>query len=177
MNRQPSRQNPIDRAVSTSMTASTPLRWTSHVLDELSPVQVYKILQLRCEVFIVGQNSVVLEVDGRDLEPGCTHVMGWNDAGELMAYARVFGPSGALDAPVVGRVVTHPKVRGQGAGKALMEAAIGVCDAKYPGKGCQLGAQAYLETFYGRLGFTRIADAAPYAHHGIDHLDMFRPST
>ncbi|RHY40690.1 hypothetical protein DYB30_004691 [Aphanomyces astaci] len=154
------------------------LRWTCQRLEELTAVQTYKILQLRCEVFIVEQNTVVLEVDGRDTAESCVHVMGWNDVGDLMAYARVLGP-GTIDSnqttSVIGRVVTHPEARGCGVGKALMLEAIRASEVNWPGARCQLGAQAYLESFYTKLGFERLADVEPYEHHGIAHVEMCLP--
>ncbi|CAK4622631.1 hypothetical protein LEN26_014497 [Aphanomyces euteiches] len=156
------------------------LRWTCQPLDALTAAQAYKILQLRSEVFIVEQISVVLDPDGRDLLPSCLHMMGWNDKEELMAYARLLGPgtTGPDQAiPLVGRVVTHPKVRGNGSGRRLMEAAIAACESNWPGLGCQLGAQAYLEKFYVSLGFAPIPDFEPFDHHGIKHIEMFRPAT
>ncbi|RHY28469.1 hypothetical protein DYB32_005959 [Aphanomyces invadans] len=156
------------------------LRWTSTRLADLTAVQAYKILQLRCEVFIVEQNSVVLEVDGRDLLDSCVHVMGWDDDDNLMAYARVLGPGTIEESqkvPVIGRVVTHSKARGNGVGKALMLEAMRASETNWPGLGCQLGAQAYLESFYAKLGFKRMADVEPYEHHGIPHVEMRRLPT
>ncbi|OQR90089.1 acetyltransferase [Achlya hypogyna] len=140
-----------------------PITWRAAPLSALSGADVYQLLQLRSTVFIVEQNSVVLDPDGLDLIDSCLHVIGTDTAtGAVVAYARVLGP------------VVAKAARGTGLGRLVMEKAIEASTKAHPGLGCQLGAQAYLERFYNSLGFQRLAGAEPYDEHGIPHLDMKR---
>ncbi|KDO35396.1 hypothetical protein SPRG_00246 [Saprolegnia parasitica CBS 223.65] len=153
------------------------LAWRSQTLSSLSAADIYKILQLRANVFIVEQNGVVLDPDGLDLLESCHHVMGTDATGGLMAYARVLGPGTkgpAQTVPLIGRVVVAKVARGTGLGRQVMQEAVAAAQRAYPGQGCQLGAQAYLEKFYDSLGFVRLPGSEPYDDHGIPHIDMKR---
>lgn len=138
--------------------------------DRLSGRQVHDIFQLRQRVFVVEQTCAFLDVDG--LDPKCWHAWGSDLAGVLVATARLVPPGLKYVEPAIGRVVTAPEVRRTGAGRALMTSAIAQVQRLYPGQPIRLGAQRYLEQFYGSFGFRPLGE--PYDEDGIPHLEMVR---
>jgi ElaA protein len=137
--------------------------WSALSTDEL-----YAALALRAEVFVVEQNCPYLDPDGGDRD--AWHLWIPDDRG-LLAYARVF-PPGVRDAcAVIGRVVSAPRARGEGHGRAVVQAAVDLCAARYPGD-ITLGAQKYLLRFYAGFGFAR--DGDDYLEDGIEHVPMRR---
>ncbi len=145
------------------------ITWTWRAWTELSTDELYGLLRLRQVVFVVEQACPYLDADG--LDQGAWHLLGHDERG-LMAYARCFPPQACYpDAACIGRVVSSPSGRGQGLGRALMLQAIEGTQARWPGP-IQLSAQAYLERFYGQLGF-RVCGPG-YLEDGIPHLPMRR---
>ncbi|MCB9612940.1 MAG: GNAT family N-acetyltransferase [Sandaracinus sp.] len=144
------------------------MRFEVRDFDALSVRQLHDLLALRARIFVVEQDCVYQDVDGKD--PSCTHVLGFEDE-VLVAYARVVPPGARFDVVSIGRVVVAPEVRGRGVARALMRAAIEVAADRHPGA-VALAAQAHLEGFYGSLGFVK--EGAPYEEDGISHLDMRR---
>ncbi|MCA2979810.1 MAG: GNAT family N-acetyltransferase [Myxococcaceae bacterium] len=137
----------------------------------LSGRQVHDVLRLRQRVFVVEQRCAYLDADG--LDPSCWHGLGVAPGGALVATARIVPPGLAFEVPAIGRVVTSPEHRRRGLGRALMLEAIRQTKRLYPGQDICLGAQRYLEGFYGSLGFA--VDGAPYDEDGIPHVPMRRP--
>jgi ElaA protein len=131
--------------------------------DELDTRTLYGILAVRAEVFVVEQDCAYLDPDGRDLEPDARQVWAEVD-GSVVATLRVLRD--ADGAARIGRVATAPAVRGAGYGVALMRHALTLV----PDGEVVLGAQAYLEGWYGQFGFVR--DGADYVEDGIPHLPM-----
>lgn len=138
---------------------------------ELTAPQLYGIMALRQEVFIVEQNCPYLDADGKDLQSW--HLTGYDDDGKLVAYARLM-PTGAAypNHASIGRVVTSPLVRKSGAGKALMRSAIDNLEQLLPGQNIKIGAQKYLRAFYEGFGFVVSGDE--YLEDGIPHFPMVR---
>ena len=100
------------------------IHWYAKAFNDLLPEELYKIMQLRSEVFVVEQNCVFLDADNKD--EGCMHFMGFiND--ELAAYTRLVPPGYIYNEMSIGRVVTSPKHRSKGLGKELMLRSIDVC--------------------------------------------------
>ena len=131
---------------------------------ELSTVELYRLLQLRCEVFIVEQGSPYPDVDGRDTERGTRHL--WlQDGDEVLAALRVLEDGADRS---IGRVVTARTARGRGLSTRLMREAIGLC----AGRTIHLGAQTQLESWYAGFGFVRSGD--DYDEDGVMHLPMRR---
>jgi ElaA protein len=146
-------------------------QWTSFA--ELRPEELYAALQLREAVFIVEQNCVYPDADGRDSE--AWHLLGWIREGAgraLVAYARVFPPGARYVEGSIGRVATARRVRGRGYGKALMAEALRRLETLAPRQPVKLAAQRYLEDFYSSFGFRTVS--APYEEDGIIHVDMIR---
>lgn len=138
--------------------------------NNLSATELYAILRLRSEVFVVEQNCVYLDTDNKDLK--CHHLMLFNIDEELVAYARLVPPGISFTEMSIGRVVTSPKVRGTGAGRRLMNIAIENCVLIFGEGSIKIGAQAYLRSFYGSLGFNEVGEV--YDEDGIPHIDMIR---
>lgn len=141
------------------------IEFTHRAFDELSLRELYAVLQLRDEVFVVGQKiTAESEVDGED--PRCTHIIGRDERGDVVATARLF----LGDDPVkVGRVAVHPRLQRQGVGSQLMEY---VHQVLGPRQG-KMSAQAHLEHWYGGLGWRRVGEG--YVEADIPHVTMVRP--
>ncbi|MBD1393285.1 GNAT family N-acetyltransferase [Mucilaginibacter glaciei] len=138
--------------------------------SELSTNQLYNILRLRSEVFVVEQNCVYLDIDNKDLK--CHHLMILDGDGELMAYARLVPPGLSFEEMSIGRVVSNSKNRGTGSGRLLMNRAIEECTRVFGNGDIKIGAQAYLVNFYSSFGFVPVGDG--YDEDGIPHIDMIR---
>jgi ElaA protein len=133
--------------------------------DELTPAQLYGILRLRVDVFVVEQECPYPEVDGRDLLPGTRHlwVTGANGIG---SYLRVLEEAGG--ARRLGRVCTSREAREQGLAARLMTAALA-----YTGDAdCVLDAQTYAQGFYAKFGFE--PEGEEFDEDGIPHITMWR---
>jgi ElaA protein len=146
--------------------------WSLKPFDALSPHELYDLLQLRCEVFVVEQNCPYLDPDGKDRHPGAFHLMGRAATGELVAYLRLLPAGVSFEEASFGRVVTSPRWRGQGLGDALVAEALRRIEALWPRQPVRIGAQAHLVGYYGKHGFAVASDA--YDEDGIPHREMRR---
>lgn len=145
------------------------IHWRLKKFEELTPQELYALLQLRSEVFVVEQNCVFLDADDKD--QGSFHFMGYFD-NKLIAYTRLVPPGYIYEQTSIGRVVTSPSVRRSGAGKLLMQESISACYQLF-GKGpIKIGAQYYLKTFYESLDFQQISEI--YLEDGIEHIYMLK---
>lgn len=144
-----------------------PVQWVYKYFDDLTLHELYAILRLRTEVFIVEQNCAFLDADNKD--QFSHHVMGWeNDL--LAAYARLLPESTAFNEASIGRVITSSQMRYKGLGKELMSQSIHRCMALFGKKPIRIGAQLYLKKFYESFGFRQDGDV--YVEDGIDHIEM-----
>lgn len=148
------------------------MRWTCLRFDELSVQQLYSVLALRSEVFVVEQNCVFLDIDGLDAKTW--HLLGHGDDGQLKAYARLIPPGLKAPDALIGRVVTSPAARSGGVGRALMAEAVAQCEQLWPGQSITLHAQAHLERFYASFGFSPVGEQ--YMEDGIAHQEMQKRS-
>jgi ElaA protein len=133
----------------------------------LTPNELYAILRLRSEVFVVEQNCVFLDADNKDIY--CHHLMLFDNK-QLIAYARLVPPGISYREMSVGRVVTGKEARNKGAGKELMQLAVKYCRKIFGDGPIRIGAQYYLEKFYNEIGFTTTGDV--YDEDGIAHIEM-----
>ncbi|MFG6654022.1 GNAT family N-acetyltransferase [Scandinavium sp. M-37] len=147
------------------------IQWNDLHHSQLTVQQLYAILQLRCEVFVVEQACAYQDVDGDDLVGENRHLLGWRD-GELVAYARILKSEAEFEPVVIGRVIVSQAVRGEKLGVQLMEHTLASCLQHWPQKALYLGAQAHLQPFYARFGFAPVT--AVYDEDGIPHIGMAR---
>ena len=143
------------------------MRWQTALFDELSTHQLYTVMRLRQEVFVLEQNCIYPDLDGLDIES--THIMCWED-GELLAYLRCLGPGLSYPQSSIGRIVVSPRARGRDLGRELVKQGIAYNLKAWPDSDIKIGAQAYLEKFYTDLGFVTAGE--PYMEDGIEHVHM-----
>jgi ElaA protein len=141
--------------------------WICKPFDELSLYELYAVLKLRSEVFVVEQNCVFLDADNKD--QASWHLMGWQQSA-LIAYTRLVPPGVAYTEPSIGRVVTALTARGSGTGRQLMQQSVAECRKLFGNNTIRIGAQLYLKEFYGSLGF--VPTGGIYPEDGIDHIQM-----
>ncbi len=149
---------------------TAPARWRSATWAELTVDELYRILAVRQAVFVVEQACPYQDADGRDRD--ALHLWAEGDDGAILAYARLFAPGARFPEACIGRVITAAAARGTGLGRALMAEAIARATARWGPGPIRLGAQRYLERFYGEFGF--VPDGAPYDEDGIPHIEMVR---
>ena len=143
------------------------LIWKLKSFEELTTVELYAILQLRNEVFVVEQNCAYQDADGKDQMSW--HLCGWME-NELVAYCRLIPPGISYAEASIGRVVTSPAHRKAGLGRELMQIGIEKTCALFSTDTIRIGAQCYLEKFYNSLDFTSCED--PYLEDRIPHVHM-----
>jgi ElaA protein len=133
--------------------------------DQITAAQLYPLLVLRSAVFVVEQESIYEDLDGRDLLPSTVHVW-WQPDDEPHGYLRLLSdPDGTHR---IGRVCTVKKARGAGLGALLMKAAM----ERIGDDAAVLEAQTYATNFYARFGF--VSEGEPYIEDGIEHITMRR---
>ncbi len=143
------------------------LTWTYKTFDQLKTVELYAILQLRNEVFVVEQNCVYQDIDNKDLKS--FHLMAF-DGDMLAAYSRILPPGISFDEASIGRVITAPSYRGKGIGVTLLEKGIKEAKSTFTVSKIRIGAQLYLKKFYESFGFVQTSEI--YLEDGIEHIDM-----
>ena len=141
--------------------------WLCKEFNDLSTEELYAILQLRTEIFVVEQNCVFQDMDGKD--QFAYHLMCFeNDM--LIAYTRLLPAGSSYIECSIGRVVTKKTNRGTGIGKELMAISIEYCFRIFGRSPIRIGAQLYLEKFYEAFGFKKMSDI--YIEDGIPHIEM-----
>ncbi|MBP6431238.1 MAG: GNAT family N-acetyltransferase [Ferruginibacter sp.] len=144
------------------------INWVLKKFDELLPLELYAIMQLRNEVFVVEQNCVYQDADNKDIQSH--HLCGWSNA-TLVAYSRILPTGLAYEKySSIGRVVNSPKYRGTGIGKELVSTSITHTKKLYLTSNIKIGAQLYLKKFYESFGFEQIGDE--YLEDNIPHIPM-----
>lgn len=152
------------------MAVSSTISWEIKSFEGLTNKELYNILRLRAEVFVVEQNCPYLDLDGKDAYS--FHLMGINEKNKLIAYARLLPADISFKEVSIGRVVTSPAARRTGAGVDLMQNAIQAIAEKFGRVPVRIGAQLYLKKFYERFGF--VQDSAMYLEDGIEHIEMLK---
>ena len=145
------------------------MNWTCKKFEDLSPYELYFIIQLRLEVFSVEQNCPYQDADNKD--PFAHHVMGMKNE-KLIAYARILPPGIAFKDISIGRVVNSPSVRGTGIGRLLMQKTLEAARGLYGDVPVKIGAQLYLKGFYESFGFRQTSDI--YLEDNIKHIEMLK---
>ncbi|MDG2195073.1 MAG: GNAT family N-acetyltransferase [Polaribacter sp.] len=134
---------------------------------QLTTTELYEILQLRSEVFVVEQDCVYQDVDGKDQK--ALHVFGFKNS-KIVAYTRIFKPGDYFKKASIGRVVVAKKERADGYGHELIKASIQAVQEKFTTLEIIISAQTYLKKFYETHGFIKVGEE--YLEDGIPHIEM-----
>ncbi|MBA5629338.1 GNAT family N-acetyltransferase [Moheibacter lacus] len=145
------------------------LLWHYKEFDELTSAELYEILSLRVTVFMVEQDCLYNEVDGKD--PKCSHLWCTMD-GKILAYCRIVPPGVSYEVPSFGRVVSHPEARHLKLGHQLMRNAIEIIQNHFQTSQIKISAQTYLKNFYAQYGFEQTSEE--YLEDGLPHMEMLR---
>jgi ElaA protein len=145
------------------------LKWKIKAFNALTVDELYDLLRLRSEIFVVEQNCVYLDLDGKDKL--ALHLIGEYD-GKTVAHARLFKPGISFDNASIGRVVVDQNYRDKKWGHDLMRAAIAGIKDNYSETAITIGAQLYLKKFYESHGFVQISEM--YLEDDIPHIEMTR---
>ncbi len=137
--------------------------------EELTTSELYAILQLRSEVFVVEQDCVYQDLDGKDQQ--ALHVIGVKQ-NQLVAYTRIFAPGIYFREASIGRVVVATSERKHGYGQLIMKASIEAIKTHFNTDTVRLSGQVYLTRFYNSLGFETIGEG--YLEDGIPHIGMLK---
>jgi ElaA protein len=137
--------------------------------QELSKEELYALLQLRAEVFVVEQDCVYQDLDGKDDK--ALHVLGFK-GDTLIAYTRLFPPGAYFEQASIGRVVVQEKERAHKYGYDLMKRSIAAVEEHYNTTSIKISAQTYLKRFYNNLGFQEVGEG--YLEDGIPHIGMIK---
>ncbi|WP_394974443.1 GNAT family N-acetyltransferase [uncultured Croceitalea sp.] len=139
--------------------------------QELTREDLYELLRLRTEVFVVEQDCVYQDIDNKDQK--AIHVIGTKE-NQIVAYTRVFKSGDYFDNPSIGRVVVDKSNRKHGYGKDIMLASIEAIENLFGKNNIELSAQVYLKNFYNDLNFKEKGEE--YLEDGIPHIRMIRPA-
>lgn len=143
------------------------ITWQAVAFEELSIQQLYTMLQLRQEVFVIEQNCVYRDLDGLDQQSA--HILCW-EGETLLAVLRCLPPGLSYAQSSMGRIATAAAARGKNLGRELVERGIAYNLQAWPKSDIRIAAQTYLEKFYTSFGF--VTDGEPYMEDGIEHIHM-----
>ncbi len=146
---------------------SEAVTWSTSAFDELDPHDLYQILQLRQDVFVIEQDCLYRDMD--DLDQQAMHMTAILE-GNLLAYQRCIAPGVCYRESSIGRIIVAPAARGTQLGRELVQRGIDYNRERWPEYGIQIGAQARLSAFYASLGFVSLED--DYMEDGILHVHM-----
>ena len=145
------------------------IQWTIKSFENLSVNELYDILKLRSEIFVVEQNCVYLDIDGKDKQ--ALHLFG-EFKGKIVGYSRLFKPGITFDNASIGRVVVDANYRDRKWGHDLMREAIAGIKHHFGESQITIGAQLYLKKFYESHGFVQTSEM--YLEDDIPHIEMKR---
>jgi ElaA protein len=143
------------------------ISWKTKNFDELSTQELYQILRLRSEVFVVEQNCVYQDIDNKDQK--ALHLFGIVE-GEIIAYSRLFKPGDYFEFSSIGRVVVAEKHRDKNFGHELIDQSILEINRRFNVQNITISAQLYLKKFYESHGF--VATSETYLEDDIPHIEM-----
>ncbi|MFY8349849.1 GNAT family N-acetyltransferase [Pseudoalteromonas sp. SSM20] len=145
-------------------------KFYSKTFNELTTLELYTLLKLRVDVFVVEQNCPYEELDGLDMHDETRHILGY-DNNELVAYARCLAPKTSYqNSAAIGRVLVKQSHRGKGLAQAVVSLAKDICASHFSEFGIEISAQCYLVDFYLAQGFK--VEGEQYLEDGIPHIHM-----
>ncbi|WP_277673571.1 GNAT family N-acetyltransferase [Piscibacillus halophilus] len=143
------------------------MNWNTKSFYELTHDELYDLLKLRVDVFVVEQNCPYPEIDGYDKVS--KHLFAEKE-GQILAYCRIIPPKVKFDEASIGRVITHESTRRTGIGTELINRALEHIASAYHHPNVKIEAQSHLQSFYGQCGFRTISDE--FLEDGIPHVEM-----
>ena len=143
------------------------LNITVKSFNQLTINELYEVLQLRSEVFVVEQDCVYQDIDGKDQK--ALHILGIKD-NKIVAYTRLFKPGDYFNLASIGRVVVKENQRMHKYGYDIMEASIKAIKTNYNTTDIKISAQCYLKRFYNNLNFFEVGEQ--YLEDDIPHIAM-----
>ena len=146
-------------------------QWKLASFSDLHPAELYDLIRLRIEVFVVEQGCIFQDLDNKD--QAAHHLMGRDKSGNLLAYARILPPGIIYPEASIGRVTTSPSARGKGLGKELMKNGLFQLYGLFGPVPIKIGAQIYLLKFYESFGFRKCSEV--YLEDDIAHILMILP--
>ncbi|MGX5173184.1 GNAT family N-acetyltransferase [Aliikangiella sp. IMCC44653] len=148
------------------------MQWHSKTFAELSTLELYQILKLRVDVFVVEQECAYPDIDNLDLLPQTIHLFATQNE-QVIAYLRILAPANNENSQVVfGRVATSQAHRSRGLGHELVIRALSIIDNNWGQNVCHISAQSHLQAFYQKHGFKPVGKG--YLEDGIPHIGMER---
>ncbi|MCX4029818.1 GNAT family N-acetyltransferase [Endozoicomonas sp. SM1973] len=148
------------------------MNWYLKSFNELNIDELYQILKLRIDIFVVEQASIYSDLDNKDRQEGILHLFA-EEQGQIKAYLRLLPPEVSYPAmSSLGRVVIHPDARGMGLGHELLKRALAVIDEQWPNNTCHISAQTHLQSFYNQHDYYAVGEG--YLEDGIPHIGMER---
>lgn len=148
------------------------MNWQIKLFSELTNNELYDILKLRVDVFIVEQTCYYADLDGLDTQAQVRHLLAYSQ-NKVTAYLRALPPGLAYpDCASIGRVITSPEYRGTGLGNELLRRGLALCQQYWPNAPVKISAQDRLKEYYAKHGF--VAVSKPYLQDGMPHIAMLR---
>jgi ElaA protein len=148
------------------------IQWDIKTFQKLELEQLFDLLKLRVDVFVVEQACAYPELDDHDRYLETRHLSGRNEFDQLIAYARLLPPGLRFPEVNLGRFVVKAELRKKGIGHQLLQTALKEISGYWPKTSIRISAQDYLQTFYEQYGFIRISDV--YLEDGIPHVEMVK---
>ena len=147
------------------------MEWIIKRFDQLTTLELYELLKVREEVFVMEQECLYHDLDSKDFN--ATHMFALED-NQMVCYLRILDKGVSYDEVSIGRVLTKPAYRRKGYGEQIMARAIDYIENVMGEGKIRISAQAHLEKFYGDLGFEVVSDV--YLEDGIEHYEMLYQS-
>ena len=144
--------------------------WNTKSFDDLTKTELYGLLQVRAEVFVVEQNCPYQDIDDKDMR--CIHLWAEDEKRNILAYCRLLPEGISYKEPSIGRVLTSSRGRKNGIGRLLMQKAVTYIGEQWKAPVIRISAQLYLLKFYSELGFEQVGE--PYPEDNIPHIEMQR---
>ncbi len=148
------------------------LHWVGKSFAQLAARDLFEVLKLRVDVFVVEQRCAYRELDEYDRHPEVRHLSGYDESGQLIAYSRLLPPGLRYREVNFGRFVVRKDWRKQGIGHQLLQATSKEISSAWPQASIRISAQDYLQRFYSQYGFIRVSDV--YLEDGISHVEMVK---
>ena len=150
------------------------MQWQIKKFNALSIDELYEVLKLRVDVFVVEQHCPYPEIDGKDRHEQTMHLIGRDAGSHVAAYLRILPKGVGFDQVSLGRVVVAFDHREKGVCREMVRIALDWIDENWLDEPVKIGAQVYLKSFYEEFGFVPVSNS--YLEDGIPHIDMVRPA-